>query len=85
MRYMTPTVITATAPAWPMASAAKPIARGKTVPPKRPMIIRPDTSFFSDGDDMSAWENITENTLELPKPISQIGRASCRERVCLYV
>ena len=48
------------------------MANGKMVPPKRPMIIRPDTSFFSLGDDMRACEKITEKTLELPNPISPI-------------
>ena len=40
------TVITATAPLCPTASLAKPIAIGNTVPPKSPIIIKPETSFF---------------------------------------
>lgn len=38
--------MTATAPDCPNVSAAKPIAKGNTVPPNRPIIISPDTSFF---------------------------------------
>ena len=56
------------APTCPSASAAKPMAKGKTVPPKRPMIIRPEISFFSSGEESSACAKMMEKTLELPKP-----------------
>ena len=65
-------VITVIAPVWPIASAANPMASGKIVPPKSPMIIRPETSFFSLGTLTRAREKITEKTFELPKPISAI-------------
>ena len=55
-----------TAPAALAASLAKPINKGKTVPPKRPMIISPLTSFFFSGAESMACENTIENTLELP-------------------
>ena len=48
------------------------MARGNTVPPKRPIIISPDTSFFSLGEVLRACANTTENTFELPKPIRPI-------------
>lgn len=69
---MTPAVITATAPFCPIASLATPIRSGKTVPPKSPMIIRPDTSFFLFGSASKACENTMENTFEFPKPIKAI-------------
>ena len=72
MRYKTPAVITPTAPACPIESAANPMARGNTVPPKRPIIMSPDTSSFSLGEEFKAWANTTENTFELPNPINPI-------------
>ena len=48
------------------------MASGNTVTPKSPIIISPDTSFFSFGEFISACENIMENTFELPKPINPI-------------
>ena len=68
-KYTTPTVITATAPLCPTASLAKPIAIGNTVPPKSPIIIKPETSFFFCGIASNAWEKITGKMFELPKPI----------------
>lgn len=72
-RYATPTAITAAAqicgycvPAALAASLANPMKRGKTVPPKSPMIIRPDTSFFFSGAESIACEKTMEKTLELP-------------------
>ena len=62
--------ITATAPIWPTLSLANPISIGNMVPPNKPIIIRPETSFLFSGSAKSAWENIIENTLEFPKPIS---------------
>ena len=62
-------VITATAPLCPTASLAKPIAIGNTVPPKSPIIIKPETSFFFCGIASNAWEKITGKLFELPKPI----------------
>lgn len=41
--------MTATAPFCPTASLATPISNGKMVPPNRPMIIRPEISFFFSG------------------------------------
>ncbi len=46
--------MTATAPAWPTASLATPMISGKTVPPKSPIIISPDTSFCFSGTDSKA-------------------------------
>ena len=63
---MTPTAITSTAPACPMASLAKPMKSGKIVPPKRPIIIKPDTSFCFSGIDSRAVAKHMEKTLELP-------------------
>ena len=40
--------------ACPQVSLAKPIIKGKTVPPKSPMIISPLTSFFLSGMARSA-------------------------------
>ena len=58
--------MTATAPACPMVSLMKPMTSGKMVPPKSPMIIRPDTSFCLSGTESSASENAIEKMLELP-------------------
>ena len=60
---MTPMAMTMTAPACPMASLAKPISNGKTVPPKSPIIIRPDTSFCFWGMEVSAWAKQMEKML----------------------
>ena len=49
-----------------MASLAKPMSRGNTVPPKRPITISPLTSFFLSGMASRACENTMEKTLELP-------------------
>ena len=65
-RYTTPSAITATAPAWPMASLAKPMNNGNTVPPNRPIIIRPEISFCLLWSESKAWLNTNENMLELP-------------------
>lgn len=47
---MTPTVMTMTAPTWlAMASLAKPMKSGNTVPPKSPIIISPLMAFFFPG------------------------------------
>ena len=63
---MTPMAMTATAPACPIASLMKPITSGKMVPPKRPIIISPETSFCLSGTESSASENAIEKMLELP-------------------
>lgn len=66
-----PMVITATAPSWlPTKSLAKPIAKGKIVPPNKPIIIRPEISFFFSGMLLSACAKIIEKTLELPNSMS---------------
>ena len=58
--------MTMTAPAWPMASLAKPMSNGKMVPPKRPMIIRPLTSFCFCGMAVRACAKQMEKMFELP-------------------
>ena len=63
---MTPTAMTNTAPACPMASLAKPMKSGKMVPPKSPIIISPLTSFCLLGIDSRAVAKHMENTFELP-------------------
>lgn len=60
----------ATAPACPRASLANPMAIGKIVPPKSPMIIRPDTSFFLSGCASNACEKRMGKIFELPNPIN---------------
>ena len=64
--------MTATAPLCPMASLATPISSGKTVPPKSPIIISPETSFFLSGTAVSACAKMMGNTLEFPNPMSAI-------------
>ncbi len=63
---MTPTAITSTAPACPIASLMKPISSGKMVPPNSPIIIRPLTSFCFSGIDSKAVAKHMEKTFELP-------------------
>ena len=55
-----------TAPACPIASLAKPMSKGNMVPPKRPIIIRPLTSFCFSGIEVNACAKQIENMLELP-------------------
>ncbi len=65
--------MTMTAPACPTASLAKPINNGNTVPPKSPMIIKPDTSFCLSGTDNRASENAMEKILEFPYPTNAMA------------
>ena len=65
--------MTITAPACPMASLANPMSNGKIVPPKRPMIISPYTSFCFSGIEVSAWAKQMEKIFELPKPTRAIA------------
>ena len=58
--------MTATAPACPIASLQNPMISGKMVPPNRPMIISPDTSFCLSGTDSRTSENAIEKMFELP-------------------
>ena len=58
--------MTATAPACPMASLANPIISGKIVPPNKPIIIKPDTSFCFCGMAVSACAKQIEKIFELP-------------------
>ena len=58
--------ITSTAPICPMASLAKPMRSGKMVPPKRPMIMSPLTSFCFSGMAVRACAKHMEKTLLLP-------------------
>ena len=52
-----------------IASEAKPMQSGNKVPPNKPMIIKPETSFLLSGTVFKACAKIMENTLEFPKPI----------------
>ena len=73
IKYKTPTVITATEPVCERkASLAQPINIGKTVPPIRPIIIKPETSFFLAGILSKAWEKIIGKIFEFPSPIKAI-------------
>lgn len=56
----------------PIASLATPIASGNIVPPNKPIIISPLTSFFFCGIASNACEKIIGKIFELPKPIRAI-------------
>ena len=55
-----------TAPACPILSLAKPISKGKMVPPKSPIIISPLTSFCFSGTLSKARASTIEKMLLLP-------------------
>ena len=49
-----------------------PMKSGKIVPPNKPMIIRPDTSFLRFGRWSRAREKSMEKMFELPNPTKAI-------------
>ena len=65
--------MTATAPTCDyIQSDTIPMKSGKIVPPNKPMIIKPDTSFLRLGKCNNARVNSMEKMFELPNPTKAI-------------